>query len=216
MSAHRRALPVFVLAGLALGLLGMPCGSFNTIVIDTPANEQLVQDGTLDVEARVAGTFDASTVEVRVGGVDLIAALGLVPPFSGAGGVVVIGADNVTIAGFTYDPTLPGQAKALDLSASGFSEGPSSLEVSGIRNGQATVVTDTADFQIVAPLGLVAESGSAGGMLQGAQAAGAGSTLANASLAGTPAAAPIALPGGGALRSGFVEAAEAKIAGGGP
>jgi hypothetical protein len=202
---------------LALGLVfpavvAATCG-FRTIVIDVPLAGALLEDPghTVTLAARVGANFDPASVEVLLDGVDLIAALGLVHPFSGAAGVVVIGATPVAISGFRFTSTNP---RRVDLVASGLDLGSHSFQVRGDRANGSGSALDSASFEIHDPFALALEA-----LVPGAarpRAAGAEGTLLGATLAQPLASGPVSLSDGGELRSGFAEASEALIAGGGP
>jgi hypothetical protein len=197
--------------------LGAPCGNvFKTIQIDRPADTLLVADGTLVVAARVAGAFDPTTVEARLDGVDVIAALGLMPPIVAASGVVQIGPDMVAISDFDYDPGQAGSAKHLRFLATGLSQGMHQLEVSGLKSADQSLTLRTADFDVIPALSLVAQTLSSHALLLGPIGLSTGDELRAVSAGEPLAAPPVGLSDGGELRSGFLEAAEARIVGGTP
>ena len=128
---------------------------FDTVAIATPTPNLVVDDPALTVAARVATGFDPLSVEVRVDGVDLIDALGLVPPFSGVSGTVSIGGNPVQVSGgYAYDTSVAGNPKPVDAVLSGLAEGAHQLEVSGVRISNAQLVADLHPFVISSPLGL--------------------------------------------------------------
>ena len=102
--------PSRLLAVLAIvpALLAARCG-LQSIVIDAPFHGALLEDPghAVALAARVGTNFDMASVEVRLDGVDLVAALGLVPPFAGASGVVVIGSTPVSISQFSFSQSNP-------------------------------------------------------------------------------------------------------------
>jgi hypothetical protein len=205
-----------MLVGLSLALLGGSCGRFKTILIDEPVEGLLLDDPSPAVmaAARVGNNFDASTVEVRFNGVDLIQALGLTPPFSGASGVVMIGGEAIAVADFTYQTnTSPDR---IDLSASGFALGAHTFEVEGSVTGGGALVSRSVGFEILAPLVVGLGAVPSAGLPQGPADLGSEGVLVNASLGQPIAAPPVGLTGGGELRSGFVPATEGLIAGGTP
>jgi hypothetical protein len=204
---------LLALASLVPALLAAPCG-LRSIVIDAPFDGALLEDPSHGVAlaARVGPNFNVATVEVRLDGVDVVAALGLVPPFTDASGVVVIGSTPVSISEFSF--TTNTNPRLVDLVASGLDLGAHVLEVEGDKNDGSGSVVDVAGFGIFDPFALAAEAIVPGG----ARPRGAGSegTLFGATLGQPLAAPPVTLSDGGELRSGFVEAAEALIAGGAP
>jgi hypothetical protein len=204
---------LLALASLLPALLAAPCG-LRSIVIDAPFDGALLEDPghTVALAARVGTNFDPGSVEVRLDGVDLVAALGLVPPFSDASGVVVIGATPVSISEFSF--TTNTNPRLVDLVASGLALGPHALEVEGEKNDASGSVVDLAGFEIFDPFAFAAEALVPGGARP--RDAGAEGTLFGATLGQPLATPPVALADGGELRSGFVEASEALIAGGAP
>ena len=137
------------LAMISLTLLGAKCAPvFNLVAPDDGA---LLDEDPVAIVATLAKAFDPLTVEVRVDGVDLIADLGLVPPFVDESGVVMIGGSPVTISGFTYNTALP-QVVPLLVSVQGLPLGPHTLEVEATRNnhqGQPVAITRVAAFDLL-------------------------------------------------------------------
>lgn len=207
-----RELAIVSLAASIPLLLGPRCG-FKSIVIDEPMDAVLLDDPshTVVASARVGTNFDATSVEVRLDGVDLVAALGLVPPFSNAGGSVLVGSDLVTVSAFSF--TL-GSPRLIDLAASGLPVGPHSLAVEGDKQDGSGSAADSVAFEILDPFSLAAELVAPAG--RGPANAGAEGTLFGSSLGEPLAAPPVTLSGGDELRSGFVEVSEAFLSGGGP
>jgi hypothetical protein len=206
--------PSRLLAVLAIlpALLAARCG-LQSIVIDAPFHGALLEDPghAVALAARVGTNFDMASVEVRLDGVDLVAALALVPPFAGASGVVVIGSTPVSISQFGFSQSNP---RLVDLVASGLALGPHLLEVQGDKNDGSGSVLDAAGFEIFDPFALAAEALVPSGARP--RAAGSEGTLFGATLGQPLAAPPIGLADGGELRPGFVEASEALTAGGAP
>jgi hypothetical protein len=200
-------------AALAVGLGGRCGGGFKTIAIDAPTQAAILDETPVAIEARVEGGFDQASVEVRIGGVDLIAALGLAPPFSGAGGQVLVGSDLLTISGFDF--TGVGNPRLISLDVEGLSLGPHTVEVLGLDQS-AQLVLRSVTFQLVDHFTQRAGVLAAAGLPEGPApiAGGAGGELANATFGQPFAAPPIPLSDGSELRPGFVEVAEASIAGG--
>lgn len=203
---------LLALIAILPALLAAPCG-LRSIVIDAPFDGALLEDPghSVSLSARVGTNFALASVEVRLDGVDLVAALGLVPPFAGASGVVVVGSSPIAISGFSL---ITGNPRRVDLVADGLPLGPHALEVEGDKNDGSGSVVDAAGFEIFDPFALAAEAIVPGGARP--RDAGGEGTLFGATLGQPFAAPPVALTDGGELRSGFVEAAEALIAGGAP
>jgi len=203
-----------LLALLAIlpALLAAPCG-LRSVVIDRPFDGALLEDPghAVSLSARLGTNFALASVEVRLDGVDLVAALGLVPPFAGASGVVVVGSSPVAISEFSFTT---GNPRRVDLVAAGLPLGAHALEVEADRNDGSGSAVDAAGFEIFDPFALAAEAIVPGGA-RPRDAASEG-ILFGATLGQPFAAPPVALGDGGELRSGFVEASEALIAGGAP
>lgn len=209
-----RSLRLLLLACTA-ALVAARCGPLRTIVLQAPDQGALVSQGAgVAVAGRIGRVFDPATAAFEVDGVDLVAALGLTPPFSDAGGAVLVGADVVAVSGFSYDPTLPGDP-AFSLLLEGLSPGDHQVQVSAERSADGTLVAKARGFAVVG--GFVQELPALGsaGLPTGPLPVGSG-LLANQSAGRALAAPPIALSGGGTLRSGHVEAVERRIAAGGP
>ena len=203
---------LLVLAAILPAALAARCG-LSTIIIDRPFDGALLEDPShaVSLTARVGTNFNLASAEVRLDGVDLVAALGLVPPFANASGVVMIGSDPVAISGFSFTT---GNPRRVDVVASGLPLGSHVLEVEGDKNDASGSVVDLAGFEIFDPFALAAEAIVPSGARPRDLASGA--TLFGATLGQPFAAPPVALTDGGELRSGFVEVSEALIAGGGP
>lgn len=205
---------LLALIAILPALLAAPCGQ-RSIVIDAPFDGALLEDPghSVSLSARVGTNFTLASVEVRLDGVDLVAALGLVPPFAGASGVVVVvvGSSPIAISEFSFTT---GNPRRVDLVADGLPLGAHALEVAGDKNDGSGSALDAAGFGIFDPFALAAEAIVPGGA-RPRDAASEG-ILFGATLGQPFAAPPIALSDGGELRSGFVEVSEALIAGGAP
>jgi hypothetical protein len=203
---------LLALTALLPALLAAPCG-LRSIVIDAPFDGALLEDPghTVSLSARIGANFDPASVEVRLDGVDLVAALGLVPPFTGASGVVLVGSDPIAISEFSFTT---GGPRLVDLVADGLPLGVHALEVEGDKSDGSGSVVDTAGFEVFDPFALAAEAIVPGGARPRDLASGA--TLFGATLGQPLAAPPVGFGDGSELRSGFVEVSEALIAGGAP
>jgi hypothetical protein len=206
-----RAFWIALLAAAACWLVGARgCGGV-AVQISAPADETLIDEPLLSAAASIGSAHLLSSIEVRVDGVDLVDALGLVPPFENESGFVVIGSDVWTVTGFGIQPSAGGP-RLVELELGGVPLGPHALAVSAMRSG-GIVVTANADFERVAGFTLEAEVLDVGGRAKGPE--GSPTLLFGASL-GQPLAGSAGLSGGGALRQGFVETAQARVAGAGP
>jgi hypothetical protein len=212
----RRVVALALLLAGALAL-GFACPGANVVALDRPADGLFVEDPdpAVRVAGRVGSSYAMTTVELRLDGVDLIDALGLTPPFSGASGVVSIGGSSVTISDFSFTAGAGVTQRPISLQAEGLALGAHAVELEA-RNAQGTIVTRHADFEITDPFALAGEDLPAAGQPAGAQGAGAEGVLANSALAAPLAAPPVPLSGGGELRAGFVPAAAARTQGGTP
>lgn len=211
--ADRALLIAIVL--VVLPCIAARCGGLKTIVIDEPIQGALVDDSTVVAAARVGTNFDELTAQVRIDGVDLIAAFALVPPFQDEAGVVMIGPDLVTVTGFTFTAD-PGAPRVIALSAAGLPTGPHLFEVEAdLANGQGAVLRGT-EFEQTGVFSLEVAGIAVSGLRNAPVAAGAEGVLVNAVLGSPLAARPVGLTGGGELRPGPMPAAEARINGGTP
>lgn len=208
---HRTRL--LVVAVLAVAASGTRCPhALDTIVVDAPLEGAIFEDagGAVEPAARVGSNFKLPTLAVRLDGVDLLEALGLIVPFNDASGVVSIAGTPVSISEFSF--TLG--SREIALLASGLPSGGHSFEVEAQRNDDV-VVAEAVSFQVTGPMTLEAELLSAAGPRQ-PEGVGVEGVVFDASLGQPLAAPPVALSAGGELRSGFVPAAEARIQGGTP
>ena len=216
--AKRPTLRFPALLSLPLALLAFTCSSLKVAVFG-PADGALVDDATLRASGAFGLVFDVSTAEVRIDGVDLIGALGLSPPFAGAGGVVTVGAQMLSVSNFSFDrgavAGVPFGPWLVRLDVAGLSEGSHQIELHGVDTEDAEPRTAVAGFEVVSPFTLEADAIAASGARE-PESAGAEGTLHAATFGQPLAAPPVALSGGGELRSGFVEVSEARIAGATP
>ena len=130
--------------------------------------------------------------------------------FSGAGGVVNVGGDLVTVSNFNFPAgastkfvTL--QLSDLDSNLHALVLRASRLNLTQAEKARTFTVVDffTQELQIL----------SAAGLSEPLQSGPGGSILANATLGDPFAAPPVSFSDGSSLRQGFVEAAEGIIAG---
>jgi hypothetical protein len=105
---RRPRLSSALLVALAIASLGAPCSAPPPFSIAKPREAQLLPDPVVPVLTQVGRAYDPASVAIELDGVDLMAALGLVPPLTDAAGVVAIGGQPVTIQNFDFDTTLPG------------------------------------------------------------------------------------------------------------
>lgn len=204
-----RAPAVLLVATCALAMAAS-C-PLQTVQISKPRAFLLSDDPTLDVEVQVGRNFAPASAVVRVDNVDLIAALGLTPPFAGASGIVTIGADRVTVTGFSYaipssDPV------AITATLAGLSAGDHVIEADALPQGGGAATGRSVSFSVVEPFTDEARVIASSGTPPPAPVA-LGTRAGAASLGEPLAAPPVALAGGDALRAGFVPAAHGRAAG---
>jgi hypothetical protein len=204
-----------ILALAAPALLGAPCAPLDTIVVTAPARDALTDDPQLAASARAGRNFGTATLEVRLDGVDLVAALALTPPFFDAAGSVLVGADLIDVSGFTIDDTQAPMPIQLELDLDGLPVGTHLLEFEGTVTATSTLVTRSVAFERVLAFTQEAAALDSGALHGGPVTALAG-ILRNASLGQPLAAGPIGLAGGGSVRSGIVEVSQALGGGSGP
>jgi hypothetical protein len=210
-------------AAIALALL-LPaltavqsCPEFRVEVLH-PKQAALVDDSVVSAAGTFGIHFDVSTAEVRIDGVDVLAALGLVPPFAGAGGVVSVSGQLLVLSNFRFEQNvagLPEDVWRVDLDVAGLDGGSHDFELRAFNTRAGVVRRHAISFAVVAPFTLEAELLAAAGQAA-PQAAGSEGVLHAASFGQPFAAPPVGLSGGGELRQGFVEVSEARIAGGMP
>jgi hypothetical protein len=204
--------PRRVVVLLALGAVALTAATCPQVVVDSPRHLQIVDDPAVPVVARFGQNIDATTSEIRLDGVDLLDALGLVPPFTGAGGVVVIGSQTVTVSGFEY-LIAPPQPQRVRFTLTGLDPTTHVIELRGV-NTIAELQTSTRTFSVSTPLALAVDAFDAGG-----SAAPKGLTSGSAyatSLAPPWSAGRIPLSDGGSIRPAVAGAAAALAPGGTP
>ncbi len=211
-SFRSRTLLLALLAISGAALSASSCGP--DLALGIPANGALLDETPVAIRGRVRRAIDFASLELRLDGVDLVSALGLVPPFVGAGGVVDVNGELVTVSGFDFDTTVPGNPVLLEAVLSGLSNGPHALELAGTNAGMPLMASTA--FELVAGFEQAAQVLGAAGLPSGPGVAGSEGVLVNATL-GQPIAGPrIPLAAGDELRPGFEEAAEARISAGLP
>jgi len=216
MTGLRRSQIRIGLLGALLGLsLGPSCGPKATLTIHSPRDGEILVTGVVEVDADAGRKLDGTSLTLELEGVDLAAALGLVPPFSDESGVVAVGAALVAVTGFTIATPVQGP-HVVAATLSGLPPGRYVLSLSGEVSGSTTLVSRALDLVVVEALVLEASDVPAAGLPGGAVALPTQGVLGNASLGQALAAPPIATQGGASIRSGHVEVAEGLIAGGGP
>jgi hypothetical protein len=203
---------VFVLCSVAGLGLGAPCPGgqpLTTVKLDQPRAAQLFDDPSPLVRGagRVGTNFALGSIEVRLDGVDLVSALGLTPPFQSQGGAVVLPSGSVTISGFAVHT--PGGQHSVSFDVAGLAESPHTLEISALRIVNPAVVAASTSFALISPLGIAAQGFPAAA--RAVPAAAPGGVLAHQTAGEAGAAAPVAIPGGSQLRSGFVPVAAALV-----
>lgn len=202
-AACRRAL-FFLL--LAAGTLGANCNP-PRVSIQTPGEAQIIDDSSVLATGRVARALDETTGELIVDGVDLLDALGVVPPFANVAGVVVIDGAPVQVSEFSWTGA-PGQADTVSVRLAGLPADAHLLELKAFDPGPAVVRSVTRAFLVSEPLALVLEAFDAGGLRAGAQALPLGEASA-ASLGAALSAGEIPIAGGESIREGLPAAAAA-------
>jgi hypothetical protein len=206
-----RARRALVLAFAAAAALGQTCVPPN-VRIEKPLDGALFDEPSLAASIAIPRVgFDLLSGTVRFDGVDLILALGLAPPFSGASGVVVVGSQTVAITGFTYEVPPTGPA-SIALSLAGVELGEHLLEAQAERTS-GVLATRSARFDVVEPFTREAEVVAAAGQPQGLLGSILGARLASSTLGEGIAGPPVPMAGGGSLREGFPSVARARALG---
>lgn len=209
----RRASPITILASLGLATLLLAAGCpLRKVSIRQPQDGSLHDDPGVAVSVRVGRNFVHTGASVRVDGVDLIAALGLTPPFAGASGSVVIGSETVVVTDFTYEIPAPPTPIHVSATLTGLSVGDHVLESEAPPSEGGAPGFDTHAFAVTEPFTLAGEVlASAGTPPPGLVTLGG--RPAAVTLGDPLAAPPVGIAGGGALRPGFVPAAQARSGG---
>jgi hypothetical protein len=198
----RRVLAV----ALLLGLVGASCVP-KAVEVLAPTDRSLVDDPAVAIEVRVARTLDPESAAVRIDGVDVVAALGLTPPFADAAGVVSIGGTPVAISDFDYEiPSL--DPVRVRLRAAGLAPGAHALEAEAFTLDGLDSVLDDATFDVVAAFALALDATAASGGGPITPLVQPSRKVARATL-GDPLAGSASTPGVGAVDTGFFSAAQA-------
>ena len=100
-----RRFHLVLLGAAALANLALTCSS----AITAPREAQILPDSAIRAAATILRNFDPASVIVAIDGVDLTAAVGLVPPFADESAVVIVGGVPVTVSDFDFEvvPTMP-------------------------------------------------------------------------------------------------------------
>ncbi len=201
---------------LCLGLLAVGGCPFRSVSVDTPADGTLTDDAAFSSSTRVGANFDPASVQLRVDGVDLIAALGLTPPFSDESGAVLVGADVWAVSSFSFQQ-LPSGPWTIAVELAGVPLGAHTLTASAARLADGSLASDSAAIERVGGFALEAAAIAAGGRPGGPEIPLVGFAVhGSAALAQPFAAPPVDLSDGGELRSGIVAVSGALIAGASP
>ncbi len=180
------------------------------VMITLPRANALVDDPGVAIAATVAQSFTPTASIVRLDGVDLVAALGLTPPFANASGSVVIGADTIAVTSFSW--TIPPSGPvAIAATLTGLPSTDHVLEVQAFPAAGGTSVTRSRPFAVVEPMTLEAHEIASAGTPPPPPVSGP--HAGNATLGEPLAAPPVALSGGGELRAGYVPAAQGRAGG---
>jgi hypothetical protein len=207
--ARRRRLVVL----LALGAVALTAATCPQVVVDSPRHLQIVDDPAVPVVARFGQNIDAATSEILLDGVDLIAALGLVPPFTGAGGVVVIGSQSVTVSAFEY-LIAPPQPQRVRFTLTGLDPTTHVIELRGV-NALSELQIGTRTFSVSTPLVLALDALDAGGNAA-PKGLVSGSSASATSLAPPWSAGRIEFSDGSSIGTAVAGAAAALAPGGAP
>ncbi len=200
--------PIRTFCLLAIAALSLAAGCpLQTVQISAPKRDSLHDDPSVALDVKVGRNHVATSAVVRVDGVDLAAALGLVPPFAGASGSVSIGGDRVAVSDFTY--AIP-QSGAYQITATlaGLSAGDHAIEAEAQLNaGGASMKSNR--FAVVEPFTLAADGIASSGTPPPGPVV-VGNHVGGASLGEPLAAPPVGISSGGEIRAGFVPAARGR------
>jgi hypothetical protein len=201
----RRARNAWLLAAALLATACPPTG----ITITKPRANALEDDPGVAIAISVPRSFTTTASLVRIDGVDLIAALGLVPPFADASGNVVIGPDTVAVSDFDYviPPTGP---VVISATVSGLPAADHTLQAEAQPSGGGPASLKSRTFAVVEPMTLEAEVIASSGTPPPPVVSG--NHAGNATLGESLAAPPVS-NAGGELRAGYVPVAQARSGG---
>jgi len=203
--------PIRILCVLGVAALSLAAGCpLRTVAITAPKRDSLHDDPGVALAVKIGRNHVATSAAVRVDGVDLAAALGVVPPFTSASGNVMIGSDVVAVSDFTYAiaPSGPYQITA---TLTGLPAGDHVIDADAELIAGGVTATNSV-FAVVEPFTLEAEViASAGTPPPGLLVVG--NHIGAASLGESLAGPPVGLSGGGEIRAGFVPAAQGRASG---
>ena len=203
-----RPLRLVAFASVALLLAGCP---LDTVQISAPKVGALQDDPAVALEVKIGRNHVPTSAVVLVDGVDLIAALGLVPPFAGASGNVVIGADVVAVSDFDYAIPPTTDPYRITATLTGLSAGDHAIHAEALRGAGGTSARDRV-FAVVEPFTLEAHVIASSGTPPPGPVV-VGNHVGSASLGESLAAPPVGISGGGEIRAGFVPTAQARAGG---
>ena len=208
LNRERRGWALWV--GAVAILLSTGCPP-TTVTITKPRVNALEDDPGVAIEVKVPRSFVTTGSTVRMDGVELIAALGLVPPFAGAAGNVVIGPDTIAVSNFTYSIP-PTDLIVISATLAGLPSANHTLEAEAVPSGGGANTLKTRLFAVVEPMTLEAEVIASSGTP--APPFVPGNHAGNATLGESLAAPPVTLSNGaGTLRAGYVPAAQGRAGG---
>lgn len=207
LSAAERPSPRLALAA-ALAVLSVGAACDPPVSLQSPAPAQLVDDPSVAVSGRVSHGFDETDVVLLVDGVDLLAELGVVPPFANVAGVVQIGGVPVQVSELTWAVQVPSLSfDTVSFRLTGLAAASHLIELSALDTLGAERIA-TRSFSTSEPLALLLESWDAGGLAPGTLALPFGKA-ASASLGAGLAGGVVPLANGETIREGLPAAAAA-------
>jgi hypothetical protein len=199
---------VRLLLGAALAVLTVGTACDPPVSLQSPRPSQLVDDPSVAVSGRVSHAFDETTVELLVDGVDLLAELGVVPPFVNVAGVVQIGGVPVQVSELTWTEKVPSLSfDTVSFRLTGLAPDSHVIELSVLDTTNAERVA-TRSFSTSEPLALLLESWDAGGLAPNTLPLSFGKA-ASASLGAGLAGGVVPLASGETIREGLPAAAAA-------
>ncbi|HTY18887.1 MAG TPA: hypothetical protein VMH82_14255 [Myxococcota bacterium] len=200
---------VVALAAACLLVAAAASCPLQTVQISKPRGGLLDDDPTLAVDVKVGRNFVSTSATVRVDGIDLIAALGLTPPFAGASGSVTIGGSPVSVTEFAYAIPSTSDPIALTATLAGLPPGDHFLEAEALPQGGGAATLRAVQFALVEPFTREADVLASSGTPPPSPVT-LGSRAGDATLGEPLAAPPIPLAAGDTLRSGFVPVARGR------
>jgi hypothetical protein len=199
-----------LLACVAAASLGATCAKTR---ITEPREAQIVPGASVRASSTVLRSFDPASVTVTIDGVDVTAAVGLVPPFADEGAVVIVGGVPVTVSDFDF-VFPPNGPYALSLVFTGLPTGSHQLGLTATPTAGGAPTALVRNFVRVDGFADTARATAAAALAAPVPADGGQHRVA--SIGGEPAGPAVSQSDGGKVRPGFASVSESIRSGGTP